>query len=728
MRVDLKILTSVLLILKMTSGFAQTIPVIPVPNSVQYAKDSFALSKARLIIPADAKAKRVALFFAESVKQQTGLDILNADGINRITFNYDQAITNPEGYQINIHRNTVKVSAKSDKGLFWAVQTLRQLLPVEKKEDINLPAVLINDEPNYSFRSNMLDVSRHFFSVDFIKKHIDLLSYYKINTFHWHLTDDQGWRVEVHKYPKLTSVGGWRKEADGSPHGGFYTQQQVRDVVKYAADRYVTVIPEIEMPGHAVAALAAYPELSCTKKQLQVPFYFGVHKDVFCAGQEKTYDFLTDVLKEVMPLFPSHYFHIGGDEVPKDRWHDCPVCQKKIKSEGLKDEHGLQSYFVKRMQKFLQANGKTMIGWDEILEGGVDSNAIIEVWRGQEKAREAIANGNKIIQTVYFDGPPASLTLEKTFLHNPAVKEGASKVLGSDSPVWTEYITEFNAQYMIYPRLQAFAESLWSTRSDLGDFKSRLAHHYEVMDKAGVMYGAEDKNLLTAGLKYLPNERIWRLYAETGLPEIKPHYSFGNEKVTASSPSFRDSLTIRSPARINLVPFRGGKQALLPVSFDVVDHQAIGKKVTFNTAYEKSYKRVGDFGLTDGLKGSLSYGDGSWLGWFGNDMDVTLDMGSQISFQNISINFLQHTQSWILLPVKVDFFISNDGKTWELLKSKTHQIPGDDYAPQTYEFTVQSSKSARFIKVLAKGHDRLPAWHTSAGEDVWIFADEIVVK
>lgn len=726
----MRLVTLALLLLTAISGVAQTIPVIPKPAMVKYARARFALSEAKLIVPREARARRVALFFADAVQQQTGVDVLNSNGSNQITFAYDSSIKNSEGYKIDISSKAVKVTAKSDKGLFWAIQSLRQLLPLEKGTNVHFPALSIMDEPEYGLRSNMLDVSRHFFSVEFIKKHLDLLSYYKINTFHWHLTDDQGWRIEIKKYPKLTSVGAWRQEADGSRHGGFYTQQEIKDVVKYAADRYITVLPEVEMPGHAVAALAAYPELSCTKKQLDVPFYFGVHKDVFCAGQERTYTFLEDVLNEVMPLFPSAYFHIGGDEVPKDRWHDCPVCQNKIKTENLKDEHGLQSYFVKRMQKFLATKGKTMIGWDEILEGGVDSNAIIEVWRGQEKASEAVKNGNRIIQTVYFDGPPASLTLEKTFSHHPDVENSSAQVLGSDSPVWTEYITELNAQYMIYPRIQAFAESLWSTKSDFADFKDRLAYHYKMMDKQGVDYGAEDKNLLSARLKYFPNEGNWRLYAETGLPQIKPHYTFGNEKVMASSPSFSDSLTIKSPVKVNLIPFRGKKQALYPTIFNIVDHMALGKRVLFNTPYHENYKRVGDFGLTDGLTGSLNYGDGSWLGWFGNDMDVTVDLGNKMLFREIHINFLQHTQSWILLPMEVEFYISDDGKKWQLLKSQHHDVPGDSYAPQTREFGYKSTEaiSARFVRVHAKGHGKLPAWHASAGEDAWLFADELIVK
>ena len=722
------LLTSLLLI----SGiaFAQSIPIIPLPKNVKSSTSGFALHEAQLIVPKDGKAKKVALFFAEAVMEQTGLDLLKNKGSKRITFEYSPATSHPEGYRIVIASSSIRVTAKSDTGLFWAVQSLRQLLPVEKAKKVNVPTLEINDHPQYGLRSNMLDVVRHFFSVGFIKKHLDLLSYYKINTFHWHLTDDQGWRIEIKKYPKLTAIGAWRKEADGSRHGGFYTQEEIKEVVKYAADRYISVIPEIEMPGHAVAALAAYPELSCTKQQFSVPFYFGVHKEVFCAGQDRTYAFLQDVLNEVMPLFPSKYFHIGGDEVPKDRWHKCPVCQQKIKDENLKNEHGLQSYFVKRMQKFVQSKGKTMIGWDEIMEGGVDSSAIIEVWRGQEKATEAVENGNKIIQTVYFDGPPESLTLKKTFDHNPAVAGAERQVLGSDSPVWAEYITELNGEYMIYPRMQAFAEALWNGKSEFNDFKTRLQHHYQLMDKWGVAYGAEDQNLLTARLKYLPAEKVWRLYAQTGLKEIKTHYAFGDEKITAASRSFNDSLTIKSPAKVNIVPFRDTKQALTPVVFMMSDHKAVGKRTVFNIPYQEKYKAVGDFGLTDGLTGSLNYGDGSWLGWSGSNMDATVDMGAPTSFQSIRVNFLQNTQSWILLPLKVDFYISDDAKKWRLVKSQTHEISGEDYAPQTHEFSFKSDKSlkAQFIKVVAAAHGKLPEWHVSAGGEGWIFADEIIVE
>jgi hexosaminidase len=707
----------------------QFVSIIPQPQQLEMRKGTFILQDARLIMPVEAKAKKIAQFFADAVKQQTGIMLLATKSSSyTINFSYKRSITNTEGYEIDIQPQTILVQANNDKGLFWAVQTLRQLIPMEMSSVVEIPCLQIKDAPQYAWRSNMLDVSRHFFSVDFLKKHIDLLSLYKINTFHWHLTDDQGWRIAIKKYPKLTSLGGWRKEADGSSHGGFYTQKQIKDVVNYAQQRNITVIPEIEMPGHTMAAIVAYPELSCRKKQLEVASYFGVINDVYCAGQEKTYQFCQEVLTEVLALFPSKYIHIGGDEVPKFRWQQCPVCQQKMKAQGLKDEHELQSYFIRRMQKFLQSKGRVLIGWDEIMEGGADKNAIIEVWRGQEKAKEAIANGNAIIQTLYLDGPPASLTLQKSFAFDPSVTGDNKKVLGADCPLWTEWVTEYNAEYMLYPRVQAFAERLWNDKTSYPDFRKRLRRHYERMDKMQVLFGAEDKNLLATQLKYLPDEKQWRLYAQPGLDEIQVFYSLNDE--SPSEHSFTDSLTISSPERINLVPRRKGKQALAALQYTIVDHKAVGKKVNYKEAYHENYKKVGDYGLTDGIKGSLNFGDGTWMGWSGNNLDVVVDMDSSVTIEYLQLNCLQQTQSWILLPKKVEFFISDDGENWNQLTTQTHNIPDEEFKPHVHAFSyrIPIAMKARYIRAVATNYGKLPGWHNGAGGDAWIFADELIAR
>jgi hexosaminidase len=708
---------------------AQQLSVIPQPKQVAIHSGSFPLHEARVILPADQRAKAVASFFSAAVKEQTGLDLsANKSSTKIIRFSFSKDIIDEEGYAVTVTPSAISVIANNDRGLFWAVQTLRQMLPLTPLTTVDIPAMQIKDAPAYSWRSSMMDVSRHFFSIDFLKKHIDMLSLYKINTFHWHLTDDQGWRIEIKKYPALTTKGAWRKELDGSTHGGYYTQAEVKDLVEYARQRHVTVIPEIEMPGHSMAAIVAYPELSCRKLQLEVPAYFGVLNDVLCAGQELSYQFCRDVLNEVMNLFPSKYIHIGGDEVPKYRWQNCTACQQKMKSAGLKDEHALQSYFIKRIQKHLQSKGRILVGWDEIMEGGADKNAVIEVWRGQEKAKEAIANGNKVIQTLYLDAPPGALTLSKSFQFDPSVANSGGKVLGADAPLWTEWVTEYNAWYMLYPRLQAFAERLWNTQTDYDDFRKRLRNHYARMNQAGTLYGTEDKNLLATQLRYIPAEKSWRLYAQAGPDDLELFYSLNDEP--ANKYSFTDSLSISSPEKIHLVPMRKGKQAMSAIHYSILSHNAVGKKVNFNVPYDEQYKKVGDYGLTDGITGGFSFGDGTWMGWFGKNMDIVIDMDSTTAFQYLQLNCLQHTQSWIMLPQKVEFFVSDDGRNWNQLTTVKHKIPADDFKPQSHAFIYQVPVpiKARYIRAVATNFGKLPEWHNGAGGDAWIFADELIIR
>jgi len=564
------IVLRLMFVLAFFDSYAQpSISIIPKPKEIIIGKGYFPLHDARLVLPADVDQKRIALFFADEVLQQTGIDLLKKKSINIISFGYSKSIQQQEGYEISITPTKICISAKNSIGLLWAVQSIRQFMPLEKKDKVLIPCLEIKDFPLYPWRSNMLDVSRHFFSVEFIKKHIDMLSYYKFNTFHWHLTDDQGWRIEIKKYPELTSVGAWRNEVNGEKYGGFYTQEEIKEVVKYAQERNITIIPEIEMPGHCLAALASYAELSCRKSGFEVATYWGVINDVYCAGNEKTYKFIEDVLDEVLTLFPSKYIHIGGDEVPKYRWQQCSVCQQKIKDEHLQNEHELQSYFVKRIQKYLQSKNRTLIGWDEILEGGITDDAIIEVWRGPEKANEAIANKNKIIQTLYFDSPMSSLNLSKTFNYDPAVANHNDNVLGAECPLWTEGITEYNADYMLYPRLQAFSEVLWSGKTDFDDFKNRLKYHYALMDKKDILYGDENKIFLNVSLKYIPEEKYWRLFEKHGINDMVICYNDGGDSPDNKPTAFSDSISLINPSSFSVAAFRHGKHASMPVIFQV---------------------------------------------------------------------------------------------------------------------------------------------------------------
>ena len=503
--------------------------IIPKPESVFQGNDRIEWGKEILLVASTNDEKNVAAFLQQ---------FLNTKGINSAiveasTSSDDQVIFSlvndaslkDEGYQLTIDKLGVHITANSGAGLFYGVQSLFQLLP-STSEAIELPFVEIKDRPRFSWRGLHLDVGRHFFPVDFVKRYIDLMAHYKLNTFHWHLTEDQGWRIEIKKYPKLQEVSAFRKETvighastrtrsehhdfDGTRHGGFYTQDEIKDVVAYAAQRYVTIVPEIELPGHALAALAAYPKLGCTGGPYEVATTWGIFNDVFCAGKETTFEFLQDVFDEVLPLFPSKYVHIGGDECFKDSWKKCPHCQKRIKSEKLNDEHELQSYFIQRIEKYINSKGKSIIGWDEILEGGLAPNATVMSWRGEGGGIAAAQQNHNVIMTpskwLYFDYMQDSSTTEplavkvlvdvKTvYSYDPIPDQfstiQAKHVLGVQANVWSEYMkTGDHVEYMVYPRAIALAEVAWSSKENKNyeDFVKRLNANQMILDLWKVNY------------------------------------------------------------------------------------------------------------------------------------------------------------------------------------------------------------------------------------------------
>ena len=442
-----------------------------------------------------------------------------------------------EGYRLMATPRRVVITASAPAGVFYGCQTLRQLLPSEifspsHLSDIRwtLPCVIIEDSPRFRWRGLMLDSARHFMPIEFVEKFIDLLALHKMNTFHWHLNEDQGWRIEIKQYPKLTEIAAWRKETvigrnsdqyDGIRHGGYYSQAEIRRIVAYAKERFITVVPEIEMPGHCMAALSAYPELSCTGGPFDVQTRWGIYSDVYCAGNEATFRFLKDVLTETMALFPGEYIHIGGDECPKTRWEACPKCQSRIKAEGLADEHQLQSYFVKRIERFLNANGRRLIGWDEILEGGLAPNATVMSWRGEAGGIQAARAGHDVVMAPnshtyldYYQAAPEQeplaiggfLPLERVYAYNPipAVLTAAEQrhILGVQGQVWGEYIaTPERAEYMAYPRACALSEVAWTPTSekDYADFHERLRMHLARLSLLNVNYRRLDPPRIEIG-------------------------------------------------------------------------------------------------------------------------------------------------------------------------------------------------------------------------------------
>ncbi len=514
-----KILLACALLCAMTTD-SQNLHLVPEPAFTETKTGSITITPATSLVAANAETRKSAAFLNLYLQEYYGFKlpvVSKASGNAVVLSNTLSKGTIPGKYTLTINDKQVLIKG-DNQGVFYAIQTLLQLLPLEKSRRLSVPQVTIIDSARFGYRGMHLDVARHFFPVNYIKKFIDLIAMHKMNTFHWHLTEDQGWRIEIKKYPKLTQVGAYRNGTiigknpgtgnDNKRYGGFYTQAEVKEVVKYAADRYITVLPEIELPGHASAAIAAYPELSCFPKQStqikprvtwsgdttgkEVVQNWGVFPDVFCPT-ETTFTFLQNVLDEVIPLFPGKYIHIGGDECPKDYWKKSEFCQQLIKEKGLKDEHGLQSYFIGRIEKYLNSKGKQIIGWDEILEGGLAPNATVMSWRGEKGGIEAAKQKHQVIMTpttyVYFDYSQSrkedSLTIgsylpvQKIYSYEPVPKELTEEegkyIIGAQANVWTEYIkTPSKLEYMLFPRMSALSEVLWSPK------KSRNWSMFEV--------------------------------------------------------------------------------------------------------------------------------------------------------------------------------------------------------------------------------------------------------
>lgn len=509
--------------------------ITPKPLELQQKQGQFVLNSKTVIncLGHDSTLAEIADYLQDKLEFATGhrLNQTTASSIksNTIHLTVDPALqTRDEGHILEITPKYVMITGKSPQALFHGIQSLLQLFPAEITRPAalngeifwNLPAVSVTDAPRFQYRGMHLDVARNFFDVDFIKKYIDYLAMYKMNTLHWHLTEDQGWRIEIKKYPKLTEIGakraasplyGNRNQLDGKPHGPyFYTQEEVREIVKYAADRYITIIPEIELPGHAQAALASYPQLGCTGGPYEVWSRWGISPEVFCAGKETTFQFLTDVLDEVCSLFPSTYIHIGGDECPKDRWNNCPHCQQRMQDEHIKDAHHLQSYFIHRIEKHLNAKGRQIIGWDEILEGGLAPNATVMSWRGVNGGIAAANMGHDVVMTPtshcyfdYYQGNPATepeaiggyLPLKKVYEFEPIpaslAKDKQHHIIGAQGNMWSEYMpTEAQCEYMLMPRMIALAEVVWSDKGQKNwvDFKVRLNDQLRRLDYMGVNY------------------------------------------------------------------------------------------------------------------------------------------------------------------------------------------------------------------------------------------------
>lgn len=735
---------------------AQEVAIIPQPNSIAISKSVFVLNRTISINSEDTF--NISSDFLKSYLESGGIKVNSG---NDITFMVDKNL-GKEAYSLNISENNIEIKASTDQGAFYAVQTLRQLLPVEfesgsfEGSQVNIPALVIEDAPRFTYRGMHLDVSRHMFSVDFIKKYIDAISMLKMNTFHWHLTDDQGWRIEIKKYPKLQEVSAFRDETlighysdqphqfDGKRYGGYYTQEEVKEVVAYAKERFVTVIPEIEMPGHAQAAIAAYQELGCTGEQVKVAQKWGVFEDIFCPNQ-KTFAFLENVLDEVLELFPSEFIHIGGDEAPKTRWKNCAHCQALIKSEGLKDEHELQSYFITKMEKYLNSKGRQIIGWDEILEGGLAPNATVMSWRGTSGAVEAAKSGHNVVMTptshCYFDyyqsdgeDEPLAiggfLPLEKVYGFNPIpeelTKEESKYVLGAQGNIWTEYIqTEDHLEYMAFPRMLAMSEVVWSNpgNKNYKDFVVRLEHFHKRLDALGINYA----NHLYEIEGDLVSEDGKAFYEFKTLTEGKTiRYTLDGTEPNLESEIYTERIPITKSTKLNAAVFNSEKQLGKTFTQEINFHKAVGSKITINKEPHKSYSGSGAEGLINGISGSDSrYGDKEWLGFWGDNIEITIDLGEEREINTIETRFYNGNGQWIYAPEHIGIRIILDNN--EVVANKL-LVEDSDNPNINLAILKLRPLRAKTIVFMVPNYGTIPEGKQGAGNKAWTFIDEIIVN
>lgn len=713
--------------------------------------------------------KRNASMLASYIKEATGISPTIGKfvkGSPAIILSIDKTISNAEGYKLNANAKQISIAGASAAGVFYGIQTLRKSLPLcsGKATQVTIPAVQIADAPRFAYRGTHLDVSRHFVTTDSIRQFIDMLALHNINRFHWHLTDDQGWRIEIKKYPLLTAIGSKRAQTvighnsgkyDGKPYSGYYTQKEIREIVKYAADRYITIVPEIDLPGHMQAALAAYPELGCTGGPYKVWEIWGISDDVLCAGNDKTMKFIDDVLKEVVGLFPSKYIHVGGDECPKVRWKDCPKCQARIKAlhleakDGHSAEERLQSYVITHATKFLKSLGRNIIGWDEILEGGLAEGATVMSWRGESGGIAAAKQNHDVIMTpntyLYFDyyqsldkanEPDAIggyLPLERVYSYEPMPKEltadEARHIIGVQANIWTEYMPTFKQmQYMGLPRIAALSEVQWSQPQlkNYTDFSNRLVGLTNIYDRLGYNYA---KHLYNVNI-HIDTDTKWReiVVHMTTVGDAEIRYTLDGSQPTASSTLYTGAIHLQKSAKIRAAAFRNGKRSNVS-SQDVVFNKATACPVKLLQPTHKNYTYNGGATLTDGLVGDKGFGTGRWLGFSGNDLEAVIDLKKPTNVSSVSLNTCVDKGSWIFDARNIEVSVSNDGINFTTVAS--HSLPAleknsaDGINTYNLEF---SQTSARYIKVHATSEHNIPDWHSGKGKPAFLFVDEISVK
>lgn len=745
--------------------------IIPKPLDVNCKGDASFLLKdgVAVIYPENnRKMQDNAEFLVDYVERQTGVKLTSHAGMpvdGAICLTLDLSDDNAEAYKLIVNDKRVCISGASEAGVFYGIQTLRKSLPVAQDINVNLSAVEIYDKPRFAYRGAMLDVARHFYTVDEVKTFIDMLALHNINRFHWHLTDDQGWRIEIKKYPKLMSVASERKETvvgrwysgiyDGKPYGGYYTQDELRDVIDYAAKRHITIIPEVDLPGHMQAALTAYPELGCTGGPYEVRTIWGVSQDVLCVGNDFTLQFVKDVLSEVADIFPSEYIHIGGDECPKVRWEKCPKCQERIKSLGLKSdakhtkEQRLQSYMIQEAAKYLKEKGKRIIGWTEILEGGLVPDATLMSWIGESGGIEAAHQHHDVIMTpntyLYFDyyqskkveDEPLAiggyLPIEKTYNYEPMPKELTEEeqqyIKGVQANLWTEYIPVFSqVQYMVLPRLGAAAEVQWTdpSKKDYKDFLRRVPHLVAVYDCYGWNCATHVYDV-NVDMKADTVNHVLNVQLST-MADDPIYYTLDGQDPTEKSLKYTKPFTIDQSVVLKTMavhPDRTSKISVDTIRFN----KATLKPVVLLQPNESRFSPDGPVVLVDGRNGNHSFDTGAWLTVAGNDLEAVINMQAETILNSASVHVYVRKDAWLFDARGFSVSVSSDNKNYKEVASQEYKQmqESDSDGIIEHELSFDPCK-ATYVKIKVISEKSMPDWHWDAGKVPFLLVDEIILN
>jgi len=743
--------------------------IIPIPQNLKPKPGNFEIKRTTQIVINSGKATDVAVYFQKFLIPATGYDLKIGESDkaqrNAINLQITDGFNSPEAYSLSVKPKRIIIKASGTAGLFYGLQTLRQLLPpeIESAYPINtvkwsIPAVRIKDRPLYSYRGMHLDVSRHFMPKEFIKRYIDYIALHKMNVFHWHLTDDQGWRIEIKKYPKLTSVGAWRPKTvighhydrvhyyDGKPEGGFYTQADIREIVAYAAERQVTIVPEIDVPGHTSALLAAYPELGCIKKDYKVKTEFHIFSDVICPT-EKSFIFLEGVFEEVAELFPGPYIHIGGDEVRKEQWKSCQSCSALMQREGLKNYEELQGYFVRRVEKIIKSLGKKMAGWEEILEGGIDPGATITVWLKPEMGLKAVREGHDLIigmsDRLYFNQfeslsldepmssswqPPIRLkdVYDYDMMPTGLTEEEETHVLGAQGHVWGNFIkTPAQAEYAALPRMSALAEILWSDKKNRAwpGFLARMGKMYKRLALMGAtasksVYKVSATHVLIDGTLKLD------LMAEGDGHVIR--YTLDGTRPTAHSPLYSESLMLTAPTVVRAVgQDRQTGELYGDFRMTFAPHKALGKPIQFLQKPRALYQPGPQTTILDGvLATDRIFHPMEWAEFLGVNLDAVIDFGEETTFHSVRLGYEAGKYRRLFRPQAVEVMVSDDAHTWiSVAKADESKIIADSPI-LNLEF---DEVKGRYLRVIGVNERQVYSTRLEKKAPVSIYIDELVV-